>query len=90
MNKLQAHQAGDESFKITLSTVLSLATQAHQLFKSSKNEQKRKLTNFMFSNLKLNGSKVRYTLCSPFDLLTILMIITNGLVASFIFKCLSY
>lgn len=36
---------------------------------SSKNEQKRQLINFMFSNLQLKGAKLDYTLRTPFHLM---------------------
>jgi hypothetical protein len=38
----------DDAFKITVSSVLSLLSKAHALFKSSKNKQKRPLINVLF------------------------------------------
>ncbi len=67
--ELGAHHAADDSFKITVSTLLSVASRAHELFMSSKNEQKRQLLNFMFSNLKLNGQNLEYDLRTPFHLM---------------------
>jgi len=49
--------------------LLSLASRAPELFESSKVEQKRKLINFLLSNLKLRGKKLEYTLNKPFDVL---------------------
>lgn len=40
-----------------------------ELFKSSKNDQKRQLINFMFSNLELHGEKLEYSMCPPFHLM---------------------
>ncbi len=42
---------------------------AYELFESSKIEQKRKLINYVFSNLELDGVTLRYTLRKPFDLM---------------------
>ena len=42
---------------------------AYELFESSKIEQKRKLINYVFSNLELNGVTLRYSLRKPFDLM---------------------
>lgn len=59
----------DQNFKITVNTVLSIASKAYELFESSNIEQKRKLINFMFSNLELEGATLRYSLKNPFDLM---------------------
>ena len=40
-----------------------------ELFESSKIEQKRKLINYVFSNLELEGTTLRYNLRQPFDLM---------------------
>ena len=42
---------------------------AYDLFESSKIEQKRKLINYVFSNLELKGATLRYSLKKPFDLM---------------------
>jgi len=47
----------DQNFKLTVNTVLSIASKAYELFKSSNIEQKRKLINYVFSNLELEGVK---------------------------------
>jgi ABC transporter substrate binding protein len=44
-----------------------LASRAAELFESSKPEQKRQLLAFVFSNLRLKGKKLEYSLRSPFD-----------------------
>ncbi len=77
---IQDHQAADDTYKITVSSVFTLASEAFEIFKSSttsdsagaaraNNHQKRKLIGFLFSNLKLNGENLEYTLRSPFDLI---------------------
>jgi len=42
---------------------------AYELFESSKIEQKRKLINYVFSNLELKGATLSYSLRKPFDLM---------------------
>lgn len=59
----------DKNFKLTVNTVLSLASKAFELFESSNIEQKRKLINFVFSNLELEGETLRYSLKKPFDMI---------------------
>jgi hypothetical protein len=67
--ELQGHHTADDSYRVTLSSLVSLMSRAYTLFQSSKNEQKRQLINFMFSNLKLEGVKLQYSLRSPFHLM---------------------
>lgn len=59
------HQEGNEEFKIALTTLVSLASKAPEIFKSSKTEAKRALMGFVFSNLEMNGQKLSYALRSP-------------------------
>ena len=49
--------------------MISLASRAAQLFERSKAEQKRELIAFVFSNLRLKGKKLEFSLRSPFDLM---------------------
>jgi len=46
-----------------------LASRAAELFERSKTEQKRQLIAFVFSNLRLRGEKLDFSLRSPFDLM---------------------
>jgi hypothetical protein len=46
-----------------------LASRAAELFERSKPEQKRQLLAFVFSNLRLRGKKLEFSLRSPFDLM---------------------
>jgi site-specific DNA recombinase len=59
----------DKEFGITLTSIISLASRAYEIFESSKIEQKRQLINFMFSNLRMNGEKLRFNLRKPFNLM---------------------
>ncbi len=67
--KLKQHTEADEKFGITVNYLLNLASRAHELFESSKIEQKRQLINFLLSNLQLRGKKLEYKLKKPFDVL---------------------
>ena len=60
-------RAGDDSFKDSMLTMLSLASEAYDLFKTSNTSLRRELVNRVFVNLKLDGGKLRYTLREPFD-----------------------
>ena len=46
-----------------------MASRAAELFERSKTEQKRELLAFVFSNLRLRGKKLEFSLRSPFDLM---------------------
>lgn len=65
---LEQHHAGDESFKIAVSTLVSLASKAAEIFDRSTTEEKRQLIGYVFSNLELEGAKLRYSLKKPFNL----------------------
>ena len=65
---LERNIDADGQFKIALSTLLSLSSRIGALFDGSKPEEKRHLIGFVFSNLMLEGSSLRYSLRKPFDL----------------------
>ena len=67
--RIEQHQKGEGDFRTTLESLISLASRAADLFERSKTEQKRQLIAFVFSNLRLNGKKLEYSLRSPFDLM---------------------
>jgi hypothetical protein len=57
------------AYRITVESLISLASRAVELFERSKAEQKRELIAFVFSNLRLRGKKLEFSLRSPFDLM---------------------
>ena len=63
------HQQADQTAKKHIFTAFNLVTKAYELFECSKNEQKRQLINFLFSNLKLRGKKLEFSIVKPFDVL---------------------
>lgn len=65
---LEQHHKGNEQFKIALSSLISLASQAHDIFASSTIDEKRQLLGYVFSNLELEGGKLRFSLRTPFHL----------------------
>jgi hypothetical protein len=67
--RIDQHQQGDGEDRSTLESLISLASRAADLFKCSKTEQKRQLLAFVFSNLRLRGKKLEFSLRSPFDLM---------------------
>ncbi|MDH5723806.1 MAG: hypothetical protein OEY94_10870 [Alphaproteobacteria bacterium] len=48
--------------------MVTLASQAADLFDRSTTEEKRKLIGYVFANLELEGQKLRFSLKKPFDL----------------------
>jgi len=68
-DRLRRITEADESYSITLITLLNICSKAPELFRSSKVEQKRQLINFLLSNLQLRGKKLEYKLKKPFDVL---------------------
>jgi site-specific DNA recombinase len=67
--RVAQHEKGDGDFRITLESLISLASRAGELFERSTIEQKRQLIAFVFSNLRLRGKKLEFSLRSPFDLM---------------------
>ncbi len=64
---LERHNEGDEKFRIAVSTLLMLASKAAEIFDRSTTEEKRQLIGYVFSNLELEGGKLRYALKTPFN-----------------------
>jgi len=67
--RIEQHEQGDQGFRATLETLISLASRAADIFARSKPDQQRQLIAFVFSNLRLRGKKLEYSLRSPFDLM---------------------
>ena len=65
----EMHKTGDSKFKDALITAFKLTTQAHDIFLYSKNEEKRQLINYVFSNLTLTGKEPCICLRKPFNLM---------------------
>ena len=65
--RLKAHSNADADFYNSLGALLELASRAYELFERSETAQKRKLINFLFTNLQMDGSKLSYALRSPFN-----------------------
>jgi hypothetical protein len=65
---LEQHHTADKDFKTSLAALVSLSSRLVTLFDGSQPEEKRKLIGFVFSNLELDGHKLRFTLRKPFDL----------------------
>jgi DNA invertase Pin-like site-specific DNA recombinase len=59
----------DDDFNEALLSILKLASNAYETFVSADIEGKRRLLSFVFSNLKLNGITLCYSLNIPFDML---------------------
>jgi len=67
--RIEQHQKGEGEYRTTLESLISVASRAADIFERSKIEQKRQLIAFVFSNLKLKGKKLEFSLRSPFDLM---------------------
>lgn len=65
--RIAEHTQADEQFGITVSRLLTVASDAYDLFKCSEVDRKRMLLKAVFQNLELRGKKLRYTLKRPFD-----------------------
>lgn len=66
--QMDSFTVADDGFRDAVVDLLGLTAEAHQIFKGSSNEGKRRLINFVFSNLQLEGQKLRFSLRQPFDL----------------------
>lgn len=68
-NKVALLTAADENFSIAITTIISLAKNAYQIFKSSRVETKRAILNILLSNLQIKDKQISYNLRKPFDLI---------------------
>ena len=67
-------------FAATMLGIDDLRTMAKpEIFERSKTEQRRELIAFVFSNLRLRGKKLEFSLRSPFDLMVNRAIYTSWL-----------
>ena len=67
--QLERHDSGDEQFRMAVTTLVSIASKALDIFDRSTTDEKRQLIGYVFSNLELKGAKLCYTLKTPFDML---------------------
>lgn len=67
--RLDAHAKADDEFITTVESLLAVASQASELFRSSKVEQKRQIINLLFSNCELKDKKLVYSIRKPFNIL---------------------
>ncbi len=68
MREIKQHNNADDNFSERLISLVELASSASETFQGSTVEGKRKLINFVFSNLELKGEKLDFTLRPPFDM----------------------
>lgn len=66
MTRLQNLNVADNRFEITLEYLVRLASEAGNIFERSRNEEKRKLISFVFSNLEIKGKNVGFSMRKPF------------------------
>ena len=66
-NNLNNMDKADKKFSITLEYLISLASMSYELFKSSKTEEKRQIINYIFSNFKIDGKNIEFSIRKPFD-----------------------
>jgi site-specific DNA recombinase len=64
---ISAHDGADEAFSNAMEKLLKVAQGAYEGFIGSNMEEKRELLNFVFSNLKLKGATLCYSLNFPFN-----------------------
>ncbi len=66
-NLMNSYHSADDGFRDAVVDMLGLAKKAHELFVGSNKQGKRRLINFVFSNLSLKGEKLAFRLRQPFD-----------------------
>jgi site-specific DNA recombinase len=69
IDEKKLHNEADEKFAIALSYLLTLASRAYDVFKSSKPEEKRELMSFLLWNPRMEHGKLVYNYKKPFDVL---------------------
>jgi site-specific DNA recombinase len=66
--RLQKLSAADDGFNKAISTIFALASKAHDLFKSSELEEKRRIITILFPNLEMDAEKLVFKPRRPFDM----------------------
>ncbi len=71
LEQIKDHSQGNERFVVSASKILEVASNAGELFMSDKvkKSSKRRLIQFVLTNLKLDGEKLLFELNSPFDII---------------------
>ena len=68
--ELSEHQQADYDYQTTVSTVISVARRAMEIFENcSEASEKRTFLNFLLQNPMLEGKKLEFNLASPFDVI---------------------
>lgn len=67
LKQMELHDKADKSYYIQLGKVVELASRACELFRGSKLEKKRRLLEYLVSDLTLNGKKLQINYQKPFD-----------------------
>lgn len=66
ITELSAHSKADETYLMTVSLLLDMATRAYNLFQSSQADQKNQILRLIFANLTLEHEKLDWKLKKPF------------------------
>lgn len=66
--KLNQLSCCDEEFNKKIGTVFVLCAKAHELFKSSELDEKRRIIKILFPNLKMDAGNIEFTVRKPFDM----------------------
>lgn len=66
--RLQRLTSADDNFNKSISTIFMLASKAHDLFKSSELDEKRRIIAILFPNLEMNAEKLVFKTRKPFDM----------------------
>lgn len=67
--ELEEYTKADYDFLTTVSTVLSLAQRAKEIFESSEIDEKRQLLNYLLQNPYIKDKKLYFTMKKPFNML---------------------
>jgi len=66
--RLEQLQEAEDNYYFTSKYVLKIVNRAFELFVSSEVEEKRQLIKLILSNLRIEGERVVWDVCKPFDL----------------------
>jgi len=66
--ELEEHTKADYDYKTTITTIISVARRAKEIFKGSEIYEKRVLLNYLLQNPTVNGKKLDFAIASPFNL----------------------
>jgi len=88
--QMEDYTRADETYLVTMGTILNLASRALKIFEGSEIPEKRLLLKYLLQNPRVDGKKLVFELKSPFDTIASVKDRPIGLPTSVTFRTLNW